>query len=75
MSQDLKTAPEIARMVREEAALTLGPWPRNLELFIFVRKSEWKCGLSPAEQGSNIQYREGVLQIAKRLQETVRVVR
>jgi hypothetical protein len=75
MSEDLKTTAEIARMIREQAELSLGPWPRGLELFIFARKSEWKCGLSPATQSSDIEYREGVLGIARQLQETVRLAR
>lgn len=74
MSEDLKTAAEIAQMIREQAELSLGPWPRELKLLIFVAKSGWKCGLSPASHGSDIEYRDGVLRIAKKLQETVRVV-
>jgi hypothetical protein len=75
MSEDVKTTAQIAQMIREQAELSLGPWPRDLELFIFARKSEWKCGFSPATQSSDIEYREGVLRIARRLQETVRVPR
>jgi hypothetical protein len=75
MSKDLKTATDIARMIKEQATVTLGPWPRDLELFIFGTKSGWKCGLSPATQASDAEYREAVLQLVRELQETVSMVR
>jgi hypothetical protein len=75
MTKDLKTASDIARMIKEKANLSLGPWPRDLQLFIFDTKSGWKCGLSPATQASDSEYREAVLQIARELQSTVSLVR
>jgi hypothetical protein len=75
MCDDLKTAATIARMIRDQAELSLGPWPPDLELFIFAQRSEWKCGFSPAIQSGDIEYREGVLRIARELQKTVRVAR
>ncbi len=74
MSEEIKTATQIARMIREQAEVTLGPWPRDLEIFIFVVKLDWKCGLSPAQHDSEVDYREGVLRIAGELQKTVRVI-
>jgi hypothetical protein len=47
----------------------------DLQLFIFGTKAGWKCGLSPAAQGSETEYREVVLHIAKELQESVSLVR
>jgi hypothetical protein len=35
MSEDLKTASEIARLIKGRAYLSLGPWPIDLQLFIF----------------------------------------
>jgi hypothetical protein len=75
MTKDLKTASDIARTIKEQANLSLGPWPRDLQLFIFGTQSGWKCGLSPAMQASDVDYREAVLQIAMGLQETVSMVR
>jgi hypothetical protein len=68
MADDVKTAREIAEAIKGQAAVSLGPWPRDLELFIFGAKDSWSCGLSPARQASDIEYREGVLQIARELQ-------
>jgi hypothetical protein len=68
MGEEIKTAHEIADAIKEQANLSLGPWPRDLELFIFGTKGSWNCGLSPATQTSEIEYREGVLQIARGLQ-------
>jgi hypothetical protein len=70
MSEAERKPAEIAALVRSHAELSLGPWPRDLQLFIFVLKSEWKCGLSPATQESDAEYRDGVLRIAKELQKT-----
>ena len=75
MSKDPKPAGEIARMIKEQATLSGGPWPRDLQLFIFGTKAGWKCGLSPAAHGSDTEYREVVLRIAKELQETLSLVR
>jgi hypothetical protein len=75
MAGDVKTGPQIAQAIKDQAALSLGPWPRDLQLFIFGTKSGWSCGLSPAMQTSDIEYREGVLQIAKELQKTIQLVR
>jgi hypothetical protein len=75
VTDEAKFPAEIARLIKEQAVASLGPWPRDLELFIFVSKAGWSCGLSPATQGSDLEYREGVLQIAREMQKTVRVVR
>jgi hypothetical protein len=75
MADDVKTAREIAEAIKGQAAVSLGPWPRDLELFIFGAKDSWSCGLSPARQASDIEYREGVLQIARELQKAVRFTR
>jgi hypothetical protein len=37
-----------AAVIQEQAVVSLGPWPPDLELFIFVSKARWSCGLSPA---------------------------
>jgi hypothetical protein len=68
MTNETKLPAEIARLIQEQAVVSLGPWPRDLELFIFVSNAGWSCGLSPATQGSDLKYREGVLQIARELQ-------
>ena len=75
MADDVKTAREIADAIKEQATPSLGPWPRDLELFIFGAKAGWICGLSPATQTSDIEYREGVLQIARDLQRKIQLVR
>jgi hypothetical protein len=75
MADEIKTATQIALAIKEQAAMSLGPWPRDLELFIFGTKSGWSCGLSPATQTSDIEYREGVLQIARELQKKIQLVR
>jgi hypothetical protein len=75
MSEEPKTAREIARLIKEQAYLSLGPWPNDLQLIIFNTTSGWRCGLSPATQACDTEYREAVLQIAKELQSTVSLVR
>jgi hypothetical protein len=62
-------------MIKEQAYLSLGPWPIDLQIFIFGTTSGWRCGLSPAALASETEYREAVLQIAKELQSTVTLVR
>jgi hypothetical protein len=68
MSVEAMTASEIADLIKGQAILSLGPWPRDLLLTIFGRGSRWHCGLSPAIQTSDIAYREGVIAIARQLQ-------
>jgi len=68
MTDEAKLPAEIARLIKEQALVSLGPWPRDLELFIFVSVTGWSCGLSPATQVSDIEYREGVLKIAREMQ-------
>jgi hypothetical protein len=68
MTEDPKTAREIVRMIKAQAYLSLGPWPIDLQIFIFGTTSGWRCGLSPAALASETEYREAVLQIAKELQ-------
>jgi hypothetical protein len=75
MNGEPKTATEIARMIKERAYIELGPWPIDLQLFIFGTSSGWKCGLSPATQTADSEYRGGVLVIAKELQLTVTLLR
>jgi hypothetical protein len=75
MADEVKTAREIADAIKEQAMLSLGPWPRDLELFIFGGQAGWTCGLSPANTISDIKYREGVLQIARELQKQIQLVR
>jgi hypothetical protein len=69
------TATEIARMIKERAVVELGPWPIDLQLFIFGTSSGWTCGLSPATQAGDAQYRGGVLVIARELQLTISLIR
>jgi hypothetical protein len=75
MTEEPKTAREIMLMIKERAYLLIGPWPIDLQIFIFGTASGWRCGLSPAAQASDTEYREAVLQIAKELQSTVTLVR
>src|SRR6202171_4979597 len=55
------TARKILRLNAIIMSQTLRPWPKDLELFIFLLTSGWKCGLSHATQSSDKAYREGVL--------------
>jgi hypothetical protein len=76
MTKDnLKTASDIALLIKEQASLSLGPWPRDLQLFIFGTRSGWKCGLSPATKASDSEYRDAVLQIAREFQSAVSLIR
>jgi hypothetical protein len=75
MTNESRTASEIADMIKARATSSLGPWPRDLQLFIFGDRPDWRCGLSPAMQESDVEYREGVLGIAKELQRTVKLAR
>jgi hypothetical protein len=75
MTEDPKTAREIVRMIKEQAYLSLGPWPIDLQIVIFGTTSGWRCGLSPAALASETEYREAVLQIAKELQSSVTLAR
>jgi hypothetical protein len=75
MADETKTASQIALAIKEQAVLSLGPWPLDLELFIFGAKGGWKVGLSPAAQASDITYRQGVMEIARELQKTIQLVR
>jgi hypothetical protein len=68
MADEVKLPAEIALLIKEQAVASLGPWPPDLELLIFVSKAGWHCGVSPAIRGSDIDYREGVLKIARELQ-------
>jgi hypothetical protein len=68
VTDEAKLPSEIARLITEQAVASLGPWPPDLELFVFVSKAGWSCGLSPATQVSEIEYREGVLEIAREIQ-------
>ena len=68
VTDEVKLPSEIARLITEQAVVSLGPWPRDLELFIFVSTTGWSCGLSPATQVSEVEYREGVLKIAREMQ-------
>jgi hypothetical protein len=75
MDEEIKTAREIADAIKEQAVASLGSWPPDLELFIFGAKAGWSCGLSPAMQTSEIEYREGVLQIARELRKQFQLLR
>ena len=68
VTDEAKLPAEIARLIKEQAVVSLGPWPRDLELFIFVSTVGWCCGLSPATQASEVEYREGMLKIAREMQ-------
>jgi hypothetical protein len=65
MADDVKSAPEIAAAIKEQAGLSLGLWPRDLELFHRRLKVRLELRVSPATQTSGIEYREGVLEIAR----------
>jgi len=46
MTKEPKTAREIAQLIKGRAYALLGPWPIDLELFVFSTASDWKCGLT-----------------------------
>jgi hypothetical protein len=75
MTDALCTAGEIADMIKARATSSLGPWPRDLQLYIFGDAPGWRCGLSPAMQASDVAYREGVLGIVTELQRTIKLAR
>jgi hypothetical protein len=74
MTNHLRTASEIAGLIKARAITSLGPWPRDLQISIFGVSPEWRCSLSPAMQASDIEYRDGVLGIAKALQRAVKLM-
>ena len=75
MVEEPKTATEIARLIKERAYTQLVRWPVDLQLIIFSTTFGWRCGLSPATQTSgDASYRDAVLEIARELQSTVRLV-
>jgi hypothetical protein len=74
MTDQLRTAGEIAGLIRARASSSFGPWPHDLQIYIFAENPQWRCGLSPATQASDVEYREGVLRIAKELQKTIKLV-
>jgi hypothetical protein len=68
------SATELAALIRAECARTLArPWPTDLELLIFSTPSGWKCGLTPAQNGDDVEYRDTALQIASQLQKAFRL--
>jgi hypothetical protein len=71
MTFEFLSPAEIAGPIKDQAVLTLGPWPRDLQLLVFVTKAEWGCGISPATHFSDARYRDSVLQIARELQKTI----
>ncbi|MDH6264086.1 hypothetical protein [Bradyrhizobium sp. BR13661] len=73
MISEFMSPEEIAGLIKDQASLSLGPWPQDLKLMIFVTRQEWRCGLSPATQFSNAVYRKGARQIARELQKTIGV--
>ena len=75
MTDELRTASEIASLIKARATSSLGPWPRDLQIYIFSETPGWRCGLSPATQESDAEYRDGILGIAKQLQRTVKLTR
>lgn len=72
METDHLSLPEIASLIKYQAVLKLGPWPRDLQLFIFATKATWSCGLSPALQIGDMIYRDGVLAIARELRSSIK---
>jgi hypothetical protein len=75
MVEEPKTATEIARLIKERAYTQLVRWPVDLQLIIFSTTFGWRCGLSPATQTSgDASYRDAVLEIARELQLTVRLL-
>jgi hypothetical protein len=75
MTDHLRTASGIAGLIKARASSSLGPWPHDLQIYVFAEKPEWRCSLSPATQASNLEYRDGVLSIAKELQRTIKLAR
>ena len=74
MTNHVRTASEIAGLIKARASSSLGPWPHDLQIYIFAEKPEWRWSLSPATQASDVEYREGVLLIAKELQSTIKLM-
>jgi hypothetical protein len=66
-----KTPNEIARLIVVEAVRQIGPWPDNLDVFIFRTDHGWECLVTPTGDPCEAAYREEILEIGRTLEQSI----
>jgi hypothetical protein len=68
-----KTPTEITRLILAEAVRQIGPWPSNLDVFVFRTDDGWECLVTPTCDPREATYREEVLEIGRSLEQSIRL--
>ena len=57
MQKPQLNATALARLIKEEAQSLMGPWPKDVEIFIFsIGANHWRWGFSPITHPSEALY-------------------
>jgi hypothetical protein len=76
MDKPQLNATAIVRMIKEGAVSLMGPWPRDIEVFIFsVGQNKWRWGFSPVTHPSEANYVAKANEIAASVRERYDILR
>lgn len=68
MGKTEATPTEIIRMISAEATRLIGPWPSNLDIFVFRVDDSWECLITPTNNPTEAKFRDVALQIGLSLE-------
>jgi hypothetical protein len=76
MSKPQVDATTLVRLIKEGAVALMGPWPKDIEIFIFsLSQNKWRCGFSPITHPSEAFYVAKAHEVANAVRERFDIVR
>lgn len=73
MDELVRSPGEITRLVLAEATRQIGPWPTNLDIFVYRTGESWKCLVTPTNNPDELTYRRAVLKLGRKLEKTIKL--
>jgi hypothetical protein len=76
MDKPQLNATSLVRMIKEGAVSLMGPWPQDIEIFIFsVGQNQWRWGFSPVTHPGEAIYLAKANEIAASVRERYDILR
>jgi hypothetical protein len=76
MDKPQVNATTLARMIKDETVSLMGPWSKEIDIFIFsVGQNKWRWGFSPITHPSEAYFVERANEIAAAVRERFDIIR
>ncbi|CAN5479331.1 hypothetical protein BH10PLA2_BH10PLA2_36470 [soil metagenome] len=73
MNATFKTPGELTQLILAKSVQKFGPWPSNLDVFVYRTDSGWEYVITPTNDPAELSYCRKVLRLGRKLEKMVRL--